>query len=106
MPSSSVCMSPMWATGTPTLPTSPRASRRVHFVADGDSAATCDESLGHLARLAGLEPAHAVLDVGCGIGRLARPLATSLDERGSYAGFDVNPIGTGWCQLHSDRERF
>ena len=26
MPSSSACMSPRWAIGTPTLPTSPRAS--------------------------------------------------------------------------------
>ena len=26
MPSSSLCMSPMWLIGTPTLPTSPRAS--------------------------------------------------------------------------------
>ena len=80
--------------------------RRLQFVGDGDFAATGDEFLGHLVELAGLEPDHAVLDVGCGIGRIARPLASFLDERGSYAGFDVNPIGTGWCQLHYDRERF
>src|SRR3712207_8357957 len=31
-------------------------------------------------------------------GRMARPLARYLDDDGSYAGFDVNPVGVGWCQ--------
>ncbi|HEY3020954.1 MAG TPA: class I SAM-dependent methyltransferase [Solirubrobacteraceae bacterium] len=80
--------------------------RRLQFVGEGDFASTGDEFLGHLVELAGLEPDHRVLDVGCGIGRMARPLARFLDERGSYAGFDVNPIGIGWCQLHYADERF
>src|SRR5256885_5594978 len=79
--------------------------RRLQFVGDGDFAAVGDEFLGHLVELAGLTPDSRVLDVGCGIGRLARPLARFLDDRGSYAGFDVNPVGVGWCQLRYD-ERF
>jgi SAM-dependent methyltransferase len=79
--------------------------RRMQFVGEGDFAAVGDEFLGHLVDLAGLRPDSRVLDVGCGIGRLARPLSRYLDERGSYAGFDVNPVGVGWCQLHYD-ERF
>jgi len=79
--------------------------RRLQFVGDGDFAAVGDEFLGHLVELAGLTPDSRVLDVGCGIGRLARPLVRYLDDRGSYAGFDVNPVGVGWCQLRYD-ERF
>ena len=72
--------------------------RRLQFVGEGDFAATGDEFLRHLVELAGLSPDARVLDVGCGIGRIARPLTRFLDERGSYEGFDVNPIGVGWCQ--------
>ena len=79
--------------------------RRLQFVGRGDFAETGDEFLGHFVDLAGLKPDERVLDVGCGIGRMARPLAGFLDERGRYEGFDVNPIGIGWCQLHYD-ERF
>lgn len=71
--------------------------RRLQFVGEGDFAATGDAFLEHLRELAGLEPSSAVLDVGCGIGRLARPLAGFLDG-GSYAGFDVSAVGIGWCQ--------
>jgi SAM-dependent methyltransferase len=80
--------------------------RRLQHVGPGDFAATGDEFLRHLIELAGLQPHERVLDVGCGIGRLARPLADFLDERGSYAGFDVNPVAVGWCQARYDVKRF
>lgn len=42
-----------------------------------------------LLRYAGLEPRHSVVDVGCGSGRLALPLAQFLT--GTYIGIDVVP---------------
>jgi len=39
--------------------------------------------------LGGLEPDHAVLEPGCGTGRMAMPLTTYLSAEGSYDGFDV-----------------
>jgi SAM-dependent methyltransferase len=72
--------------------------RRLQFVGAGDFVAVGDEFLGHLVALAGLEPRSDVLDVGCGIGRIARPLAGFLDDAGSYAGFDVNADGIAWCR--------
>ncbi|RPI15654.1 MAG: class I SAM-dependent methyltransferase [Lysobacterales bacterium] len=39
-----------------------------------------------------------VLDIGCGIGRVAAGLARYLDELGSYEGMDVVPAGIEWCR--------
>lgn len=36
-----------------------------------------------------LQPEHAVLEPGCGTGRMARPLTDYLSAEGSYDGFDV-----------------
>ncbi len=73
--------------------------RRMHFVghADSDFVATGDEFLGHFRALGGLQPTDRVLDIGCGIGRMARPLTSFLGAGGSYDGFDVNPDGIAWC---------
>ena len=38
-----------------------------------------------------------VLDVGSGLGRLARPLAGYLNNDGAYYGFDVVSTGVEWC---------
>lgn len=45
----------------------------------------------------GLTPTGHVLDVGCGIGRLAIPL-TQYITSGTYNGFDVVPDGIAWCR--------
>src|SRR4051794_33584900 len=72
--------------------------RRLDFVGHSDFVATGDEFLGHFVGLAGLQPSEHVLDVGCGIGRMARPLAGYLSHDGAYDGFDVNRDGIGWCR--------
>ena len=72
--------------------------RRLDFAGHSDFVATGDEFLGHFVELGGLQPSEAVLDVGSGIGRMARPLAGYLDGSGSYDGFDVNRDGIGWCR--------
>jgi SAM-dependent methyltransferase len=72
--------------------------RRLDFVGHSDFVETGDEFLGHFVELGGLQPNHKVLDVGCGIGRMARPLAGYLSAEGSYDGFDVNREGIGWCR--------
>jgi SAM-dependent methyltransferase len=46
----------------------------------------------------GLQPHHRVLDVGCGIGRLAVPLTAYLSPAGGYEGFDIMPVAIRWCQ--------
>jgi SAM-dependent methyltransferase len=45
-----------------------------------------------------LEPEDRVLDLGCGIGRIAVPLTAYLSEKGSYEGLDIVPESIVWCQ--------
>jgi SAM-dependent methyltransferase len=47
-----------------------------------------------------LRPDHTVLDVGCGVGRLAVALTGYLDGAGRYEGFDIVPEEIAWCQKH------
>ncbi|WP_246504724.1 class I SAM-dependent methyltransferase [Microvirga antarctica] len=71
------------------------------FVGDGDYRAIGAEFLGHFVRIGGLRPSDRVLDIGCGIGRIAVPLTQYLDgEPGRYEG--VDPVGEGiaWCGRH------
>jgi SAM-dependent methyltransferase len=66
-------------------------------VGEGDFGAIGDEFLSHLVGMCGLRPEDRVLDVGCGIGRLARPLAGYLSIDGEYTGFDVSADAVAWC---------
>jgi len=56
-----------------------------------------DEFFGYFKTLGGLKPTDCVLDVGCGIGRMARPLTGYLTS-GKYEGFDIDKTGIDWCK--------
>lgn len=75
----------------------------MHDVGSGDPAATGLEFLRHFEKIGGLKRDYRVLDVGCGIGRMAIPLLFFLDERGSYEGFDISSHAISWCQDHITR---
>jgi SAM-dependent methyltransferase len=40
---------------------------------------------------------HTFLDIGCGLGRVARPLTEFLTPSGRYIGFDINKTSIDWC---------
>lgn len=68
------------------------------FIGDGDYRAIGAEFLGHAVELGGLKRDARVLDIGCGIGRLAVPMTQYLDaEKGSYDGVDPVAAGIAWC---------
>ncbi|HEV2532393.1 class I SAM-dependent methyltransferase [Phenylobacterium sp.] len=46
----------------------------------------------------GMTPDDRVLDVGCGLGRLAVALSGYLSPRGGYDGFDIMPPVIAWCR--------
>jgi SAM-dependent methyltransferase len=47
-----------------------------------------------------VSPSSHILDVGCGIGRLAVAMPDFLDVSGGYEGFDIVPEGIEWCKEH------
>jgi len=69
------------------------------FAGDSDFLATGAELLGLVGTYGGLRDDSHVLDIGCGIGRLARPLAAVLDREagGAYVGFDPVAQAIAWC---------
>jgi SAM-dependent methyltransferase len=68
------------------------------LVGEGSFAEIGNEVVRNLAELCGIEPSSRVLDAGCGVGRVAIPLAGLLSPEGSYQGFDPLPWAIDWCQ--------
>jgi SAM-dependent methyltransferase len=66
----------------------------------GPAPAFHDVALTTMGRMnmAGLRPDHAVLDVGCGVGRTARYLCDYMDSDARYEGFDIMEEMIVWCQ--------
>lgn len=69
----------------------------LHCIGDGDYAEIGEEFFRYFTEIAGLKPHERVLDVGCGTGRMARPLTKYLTD-GSYDGLDIVEPSIKWCQ--------
>lgn len=78
--------------------------QRLSFVGKGDFERTGQEYLAHFRDLGQLQTNDRVLDIGCGIGRMAIPLMDYFDS-GSYAGFDVGKAMIRWCQRNISAQR-
>jgi SAM-dependent methyltransferase len=61
-----------------------------------DFTRTGRDQLEFFTELAGLRPTDRVLDIGCGVGRIAIPLTGYLSASGSYDGFDILPYMIEW----------
>ncbi len=72
--------------------------RRLWYVGAGDFHRIGGKFLGYFVELGGLRPEERVLDVGCGIGRMAVPLTGYLEGQGLYEGFDIVEPGIRWCR--------
>lgn len=77
----------------------PVPPEELHYVGDGDYRAIGAEFLERLVHDASLVPSDRILDIGCGVGRLALPLTQFL-ETGSYVGIDPVAAGIEWCQTN------
>ncbi|HEV2704984.1 MAG TPA: class I SAM-dependent methyltransferase [Pyrinomonadaceae bacterium] len=69
----------------------------LHSVGGADYAQSGEEFFRYFVDIAGLMPQERVLDVGCGTGRMARPLTRYL-KGGSYDGIDIVAPSIKWCQ--------
>ena len=72
--------------------------RRLIFIGDGDFKQIGAEFKKQFIELGNLQPSDHVLDVGCGLGRMAVPLTSYLSKKGEYWGFDIVKKGIAWCQ--------
>lgn len=79
-------------------PLIPPASRTFVYGVDPDFKVIGAEFLRHFTELGGLKPNHKVLDIGCGIGRIALSLTGYLSCEGEYKGFDIIRDGIAWCR--------
>lgn len=67
---------------------------RRHYEASGQ------QFLAYFKEFGLLQPNHTVLEIGCGIGRMALVLTQYLSADGHYVGMDIVPDGIAWCQQH------
>src|SRR5262245_4056894 len=72
--------------------------RWLRFVGTGDFHTVGARFLQHCRELADLRPDEAVLEVGCGAGRIARALTGHLGSAGRYEGLDVVADAVRWCR--------
>jgi SAM-dependent methyltransferase len=80
--------------------TPPRRLLRLSTDPRSDFRSTGRTSVEFLVAQCRLRPDSRVLDVGCGVGRLAVALSGFLSAAGRYEGFDVVPAQIEWCQRH------
>jgi len=67
------------------------------FVGGGDFEKAGLKFKNYFIKLGNLQPNDRVLDVGCGIGRMAIPLTNFLSKEGEFWGFDIVKNGIKWC---------
>src|SRR5437868_743353 len=79
---------------------------RMRFVGMGDFVRVGEELVGLLTNVGGLAPDDRVLDIGCGVGRVAIPLTRFLSEQATYDGFDVVRAAVRWCARNITHPRF
>lgn len=72
----------------------------IQWVGSGDKGVftrTALKFLGFFIQTAGLKPTDNILDVGCGVGRIAYSLTYYLDQTTPYEGFDVSDKLVSWA---------
>lgn len=67
------------------------------FIGSGDFEKQGRHILDLVKKYTDLKPDGKILDIGCGIGRLAIPLTDYLSTSGEYRGFDIVKEGVDWC---------
>ncbi|WP_306017341.1 class I SAM-dependent methyltransferase [Oceanicaulis sp. MMSF_3324] len=81
-------------------PGAPRPWRVWHNVGGGDFHQIGQQYFEWFREGAHLTPSAHVLDMGCGAGRLAFPLAQYLGSKGGYTGFDLSERALGFARRH------
>jgi ABC-type multidrug transport system fused ATPase/permease subunit/GT2 family glycosyltransferase/ubiquinone/menaquinone biosynthesis C-methylase UbiE len=83
--------------GTAAYPDELIPPQEMIFVGDGDFKTIGQHFLQLFIDYGNLRRDDKVLDVGCGIGRMALPLLCHLSGKAVYEGLDIVPSGIEWC---------
>ncbi|MNK22275.1 hypothetical protein D3C87_405490 [compost metagenome] len=67
------------------------------FTGRGDYKRGGQSTFLHFKKYGNITPESCILDIGSGIGRMAVPFTTFLNENGKYHGFDIVKQGVDWC---------
>ena len=67
------------------------------FIGSGDYLRIGKHFFEHFKKYCAITPDSSILDIGCGIGRMAVPFTDYLSPKGRYEGFDIVKIGIDWC---------
>ncbi len=67
------------------------------FTGSGDYLSIGKHFFGHFQKYCDFTEDSSVLDIGCGIGRMAVPFTHYLSPKGRYEGFDIVKMGIDWC---------
>lgn len=67
------------------------------FIGSGDFLKIGNQFFQYFKHYGNLTPDSSVLDIGCGIGRMAVPFTGYLSPNGKYEGFDIVKSGIEWC---------
>lgn len=76
----------------------PPLELREHIGGDGAFIEIGNRFLHHFKKYGNLKRSDAVLDIGCGSGRMARALTNYLSKSARYEGFDVDKNCIQWCK--------
>lgn len=73
------------------------------FTGSGDYLKVGEMFFSYFQKYCDFDKDSSILDIGCGIGRMAVPFTNYLSEKGRYEGFDIVNIGIDWCtkNIHS-----
>ncbi len=71
----------------------------------GDFEEVGKEFMQYFIEIGNVKPNETVLDIGCGIGRMAVPLMDYLNDDGTYYGFDLFTKGITWCKNNISTRR-
>lgn len=67
------------------------------FIGSGDYLKIGKHFFSHFQKYCDFNEDSSILDIGCGIGRMAIPFTNYLSPKGRYEGFDIVKMGIDWC---------
>lgn len=77
--------------------------KRLNFVGSSEFKKVGDEFVKYFKEWGSLKSSDIVLDIGCGIGRIAIPLTKYLTS-GELYGFDIDQRGIEWCKKNISKK--